>query len=177
MKKFFNKTSNWIILMIPIVFLMSFVLHFIYEWTGDNKIIGAFAPIDESIWEHTKLTMFPLFILYIIFYAILRKKIDIDKEKWFTCMLINVILSVILIPLLYYFVRYGLGIESLILNIVILLMSLVISTLIARHFYIYGKGINVTISLCLMAFIVFIYILFTYSKCNLPIFSEPRQIN
>jgi hypothetical protein len=56
-------------------------------------------------------------------------------------------------------------------------MSLVISALIARHFYIYGKGINVTISLCLMAFIVFIYILFTYSKCNLPIFSEPRQIN
>ncbi len=33
--------------------------HFIYKWTGNNVIIGFFAPINESTFEHMKLVFFP----------------------------------------------------------------------------------------------------------------------
>lgn len=172
MKKFLLIPRNFIYLISILVFLMSFILHFIYQWTGESVIVGAFAPIDESIWEHTKLAFFPLVFLYSVYYLVCFKKTDIDKEKWFTCMLLNIIISVLLIPMLYYFINSGLGIENTFVNIMILLVSLVIGALISAHFYKYGRGINFVLSICITVFLVFIYILFTYSKVDLPMFYE-----
>lgn len=31
------------------------LVHELYGWTGSNVIVGLFAPIDESLWEHFKL--------------------------------------------------------------------------------------------------------------------------
>lgn len=172
MKKFLLVPKNFIYLISILVFLMSFVLHFIYDWTGESVIVGAFAPIDESIWEHTKLSFFPLLVLYSVYYIVCYKKTDIDKEKWFTCMLLNVLISVLLIPMLYYFINSGFGIENTFVNIMVLLVSLVIGSLISAHFYKYGRGINFVLSVCIAVFLIFIYILFTFSKVNLPMFYE-----
>lgn len=172
MNKFLKEPKYFIYLGSVVIFLMGFILHFLYDWTNQNVIVGAFTPIDESIWEHTKLVFFPLIAWYSIYYLIMFKKIDIDRDKWFTTMLLNIIISVLLIPLLYYLVNAGLGIENKIVNIVILLVSLVLGSLVAVHFYHYGKGLNFILPVCIVCFLVFIYILFTYSKVNLPIFIE-----
>ena len=42
------------------------LMHFIYEWSGNNKIVALFAPVNESPWEHLKLLFFP-FVIYGIF--------------------------------------------------------------------------------------------------------------
>lgn len=172
MKRFFNKPSNFIYLSSVIIFLMGFILHFLYNWTNKNVIAGAFTPVDESIWEHTKLVFYPLIAMYSIYYFIMWKKVDINKEKWFTTMLINIVISVLLIPLLYYLVNSGFGIESKVVNISILLISLVLGSLVARHFYKYGKGIGIVPISCITCFLVFLYILLTYSKIDLPIFID-----
>ncbi len=36
--------------------------HFLYEWTGNNTLIGFIAPINESTFEHMKLVFFPSLI-------------------------------------------------------------------------------------------------------------------
>lgn len=28
------------------------LLHFVYEWSGSAVIVGLFAPVNESVWEH-----------------------------------------------------------------------------------------------------------------------------
>ncbi len=33
--------------------------HFFYEWSGGNPVIGLFFPVNESVWEHMKLVLFP----------------------------------------------------------------------------------------------------------------------
>ena len=30
--------------------------HFLYDWSGQNKIVGIISSINESTWEHLKLT-------------------------------------------------------------------------------------------------------------------------
>ena len=172
MKQFFYKPKNFIYLASIIVFLMGFILHFLYDWTNESVIVGAFTPIDESIWEHTKLAFFPLIVIYGIYYLIMWKKVNINKEKWFTTMLINILVSVLLIPLLYYLVNSGFGVENKIVNISILLISLVLGGLVAGHFYKYGKGIGVVPIACITCFLVFLYVLLTYSKVDLPIFID-----
>ena len=42
--------------------------HFVYDWSGQNCIVGFFTPVSESTWEHMKLCFFPmlLYSLYLI---------------------------------------------------------------------------------------------------------------
>ena len=42
------------------------LLHFTYEWSGNNPIVGIFSSINESTWEHLKLAFYPMFISSII---------------------------------------------------------------------------------------------------------------
>ena len=28
------------------------LLHFCYEWSGENPFVALFAPVSESVWEH-----------------------------------------------------------------------------------------------------------------------------
>lgn len=44
---------------------MGVVLHFAYEWSGQNKIVGIFSATNESTWEHLKLLFFPMLFLTI----------------------------------------------------------------------------------------------------------------
>ena len=39
--------------------ILGTVGHFFYEWSGENKIAGIFFPVNESVWEHMKLTLLP----------------------------------------------------------------------------------------------------------------------
>ena len=47
------------------VVLFGVFLHFAYELSGNNPIVGLFAPVNESVWEHLKLLFFPMLTLTI----------------------------------------------------------------------------------------------------------------
>lgn len=36
------------------------LLHFVYAWSGENRVVGLYAPVNESSWEHLKLLFFPV---------------------------------------------------------------------------------------------------------------------
>lgn len=36
------------------------ILHFTYELSKNNALVGAFSSINESTWEHLKLAFFPM---------------------------------------------------------------------------------------------------------------------
>ena len=40
--------------------------HFIFEWSGHRKWAGIFFAVNESTWEHIKLTIYPAFIWFAI---------------------------------------------------------------------------------------------------------------
>lgn len=46
--------------------ILGVLLHFTYEWSGDNPIVALFSAVNESTWEHLKLLFFPMLLLTII---------------------------------------------------------------------------------------------------------------
>lgn len=46
--------------------ILGVLLHFTYEWSGDNPAIGLFSAVNESTWEHLKLIFFPMLLLTMI---------------------------------------------------------------------------------------------------------------
>lgn len=46
--------------------VLGVLLHFTYEWAGDNAVVGLFSAVNESTWEHLKLLFFPFLLLTIL---------------------------------------------------------------------------------------------------------------
>ena len=56
--------------------------HFVFEWSGNNTVVGLFCPINESPWEHLKLIFFPYLIWTVAQYFIMHKSKNIFPAKF-----------------------------------------------------------------------------------------------
>jgi hypothetical protein len=74
------------------VFLFRF-LHYIYEWTGNNVIVGIFSSVDESIFQHMKMAFYTYLIVTLIEFLIFKDNIDDPKEFMYSRLL-----SLLLVP-------------------------------------------------------------------------------
>ena len=81
-----------ILISIPILFVLGSLLHFAYNFTNQNAIIGLFAPINESVFEHSKLLLTPLTLFWNILFFI--EKSDVNINNYFFSMLISIIVSI-----------------------------------------------------------------------------------
>ena len=164
------KPETYTLLGILVLFAVGSLFHFLYSLTGECFIIGLFVPINESIFEHTKMVVLPVFIWWFIIY-LFRKK-DLFVNAWFTSALIAMISAIIAIPMLFYFYSQAFGIESLIIDILILLASLAIGQILGLHYYRHGKGIEYHFAIFLMIVIIILFAFFTINPPAFPIFNS-----
>ncbi len=164
--------EKWIVLGIPVLFFIGAFIHFLYDLSGQNAIVALIAPVNESAWEHLKMVVVPLVCWWTFYYIIKGQKNSINIDKWFTSALIALLVSLISIPLMFYFYTEAFGFDSVILDILLLLFALIIGQLKGLHYYRYGKGINYIVSIAIMLLIVCIFMIFTYNPPHLPIFLD-----
>lgn len=62
------------ILFFIIACLVGTLSHFVYNWSGQNSVVGLFFPVNESTWEHLKLIFFPIFLTTILEYFLFNQK-------------------------------------------------------------------------------------------------------
>ena len=68
---FMTTTQNNLILRYELfgmlfVSILGGLLHFTFELSGFNPIVGTFSAVNESVWEHLKLGFWPILLLTII---------------------------------------------------------------------------------------------------------------
>ena len=59
-----------------ITIILGTLNHFVYEWTGENTFVGLFAATNESIWEHIKLALFPMFLIFLVGGFLFYRKVN-----------------------------------------------------------------------------------------------------
>lgn len=50
--------------------------HFVYNWSGESPIVGAIAPVNESVWEHLKLLFFPALFYFAVEFFLCRERYE-----------------------------------------------------------------------------------------------------
>lgn len=146
--------------------------HFLYEWTGENKIAGLFTAVNESTWEHMKLLFFPM-LLYTLFMMLKFRK---NAPVVLPAMLISTIIGTLLIPVLFYTYTGILGFMINTVNITIYYVCVIIS-FITAHLIIKKcklEEINIILYFIITLFIC-MFFLFTYDPPGLGIFIDPAQ--
>lgn len=154
------------------MFLSAIILHFLFDLTGKNILIGFISPINESIFEHTKLIFIPLIICYLIYFN--KHKNSLDKNRWFFTSLLSISIGIILVPMIYYGYTESLGIELIYIDILMTLIILFISNI---FFYVYYNNYNFAIKKELSIIIlILLFVFYAYAslkQINLPIFISP----
>lgn len=164
----------WILVGIPILFALASPLHFVYEWTGKNIVAALFTPVNESPWEHLKLTFWPVLVWWFIGYlAFLRKKEGGFARAAVTC-LITELFAILFITAFFYTYTGALAVESLTVDIISLFLGLFFGILLARHVYkhsapgMFAGFISVVLILAIAAVLLW----FTFQPPQLPIFMD-----
>lgn len=169
-----NPAHAWILWGILILSIIGSIMHFVYEWSGNFTLVGIFAPINESVWEHLKMTFWPMLIWWIIGYFICGKRNGISAVQWFVSCTAALLVCPLVIISFYYTYTGALGIESLILDIVSLLLGVAVGQGLALHIYRHTKlkhyWLYGAIIVCIL--LASVFVVFTFDPPHIPLFKD-----
>lgn len=154
------------------IFISGTLLHFTYEWTNNNTLIGLFSAVNESTWEHLKLAFFPMLIFGIISYSFIKY----ISNNFIEGLTIGILITLLFIVIFFYGYQAILGKNIDFLNILDYYLAV-----LAGQFAFYkiasmdDYSTNSTQLLSLaVLFIFFIsFIAFTFYTPYLEIFRDP----
>ena len=149
MKKF------WIEVLI--IFLFSSLMHFVYEWSDNNFIVGLFSPVNESVFEHTKMVILPTILLFLI-----------KKQDNYVTLFMNLGITIISIIVLYYTYSGILGYNILICDIVVLLIAIIIGNFVSLF-----NTLTFNRSFLLIILLIIFYIGMTINPFKINLFNDP----
>jgi hypothetical protein len=125
----------WYCLFWPLaVILCGVPMHYLFVFSGCNSVVGLFAPVNESVFEHTKMMTFPLALAWLIdgFVCLLlyEKKIYfLRNEVWFHVIACTaaVYVSVVFMLVFFYLVVTVIGFHNLEFTIILFCVSILVA--------------------------------------------------
>lgn len=149
--------------------------HFVFEWSGYNRIIGALFPVNESPWEHLKLILLPYFIWSLIEYFALKK-----DRKIFFCKSVGVVSGMVTILIIFYTYTGIIGYNISIIDILSFFIG-VLTAFATDYFMIKSNKFNNTsyniIGIILFIILFAVFILFTFAPPLIPLFKDPLSLS
>jgi len=145
--------------------------HFIFEWSGHCKWAGLFFAVNESTWEHIKLTIYPSLIWMAVCGC---------AYGWTPLLLLSqtvaMVTMIVLIPAIFYAYTAIIGKNFLIADIAVFIVSIlagmfVFGTLI--HSSMEVSALMNAISIAFLAVITLAYLTFSYNPPHLFLFKDP----
>ena len=165
-----NKLKSYTIIGTIFVIIAGSISHFIYEWSGNNFILGLFFPVNESTWEHMKLCFFPM-LLYSLY---MNQKLKYDYPCVTSSLLFGVLLGTFLIPVFFYTYSGILGRNITFLDISTFIVSVLLAFRVVYKSTLSCKLTSHTILLkSLILAVAVCFLVFTYYPPNIGIFIDP----
>lgn len=151
------------------VCVLGTVSHFFYFWSGKKKIVGIFFPVNESTWEHLKLSIFPT----LFFFGI--GAFFITSNSYAFALFITLLIPMVVIPIIFYSYTCVLKKSILLIDILTFYVSVAISwiaSFLILNSNLSNEIINV-ISYVGIAVIILFYLTFTLHPPKIFLFKDP----
>ena len=148
------------------------LFHFIFQWSGYNRLAGIFFPVNESVWEHLKLIYLPFLIWTIAEYYILKK----DKSNIFP-KAIGTLCGMATIVIFYYTYTGISGKENEFLNIFSFFIGAAVA-FVVDYLMIKSEKFKSNSTAGIIIFIITgaIFVVFTFAPPLIPLFKDPQSL-
>ena len=164
-----NKLLKFQIFSTIFAIVLGTLLHFTYEWLGNNTIVGAFSSINESTWEHLKLAFYPMLITTIIGTFFFK-----DTYSNFLCSkTIGIITAIGFITGFFYTYTGILGRNIAIIDISSFIIAIILGEYVSYRLIKSNYKCNDTFSIIILLTLTFCFIYFTYNTPKIALFQDP----
>mgnify|MGYP000026022368 FL=1 len=171
MKK--NKILKFTIFSGIFVMILGTLLHFTYEWSGNNTFVASFSAVNESTWEHLKLLFFPMLLTTIFGYFYFRK-----TYSNFLCARLLGILTAILFTITFFYTYTGIvGTNFAFVDISIFFAAVVLGEFVSYKILMSDFKCNSCIALFFITLLLICFITFTYFSPEIGLFKDPVSGN
>lgn len=162
--------KSYIIAGIIFVSVLGTLFHFAYNLSGNNWIIGLFTPINESIWEHTKLIYFPM----LIYSMYLSRKLKDTYPCISSAMTFGALFGVLLVIILFYTYSGIIGYHVSYIDMAIFYISVIASFYLVYKLTLSCKaGDFESLLQILNILMICAFIFFTFDAPDIPLFITP----
>lgn len=149
------------------------LLHFTYEWSGFALVVGLFAPVNESVWEHLKLLAVPMLAFAVAEYFTYGSRL----RNFWPVRLLSVLLGMGVIVALYYTWTAVAGKIGMASNIAIFLIGVwaayaFSAKLLATRRY--SSPSARCLSAVGLAILIAAFAVFSYNPPHCELFRDPR---
>ena len=155
-----------------LVIILGVTLHYVYDWSNNNTLVGIFSPIDESIWEHLKLLFFPMTLLTIIVYLLKGK----DIPNYLCSKILGIILSMIFTVIAFYTYSGILGRNYTFIDISLFFIAVLLGQAVAYRKIKAGSECNTQIAWRILVLVFMLFIIFTFVKPGIGLFMDPLLV-
>ena len=151
------------------VALLGVFLHFAYELSGENPIVGLFANVNESVWEHLKLIFFPMLVLTLWDMFTNQR----NNLCFLPARTLGTLAGMAFVVIVYYTVTGILGFQTGLINILIYLLGVLVVFFVEKKLCHRCNTISVKVAIVLWILFLILFIVFTIAPPTLGIFIPP----
>lgn len=153
------------------VVLFGVFLHFAYDLSGQNPVVGLFAAVNESTWEHLKLLFFPMLVLTLWdFFTTSENKLCFLPSRT-----LGILAGFLFIVVAFYTLTGILGFFVSWLNILIYLLGVLVAFWVEKRLCNGPNLISIRSAFAIMILLIILFIAFTTAPPSLGIFNPPTQ--
>mgnify|MGYP003299563675 CR=1 FL=1 len=167
-----NKLLQFQIISTIIVSIVGVLLHFTYEWSNNNVIVGLFSAVNESTWEHLKLIFYPMLITTIIGYFYIGK----EKSNFLCAKIIGILVSISFTVIFFYTYTGILGTNVDFLNIATFFIAVVLGEFIAYRYMLSSNPCNKKFAILTIIILILCFTIFTFFPPQIGLFEEPTSV-
>ncbi|MBU1119220.1 hypothetical protein KKH43_05040 [Patescibacteria group bacterium] len=168
-----NKLKTFSIIGVFFLIIGGSLLHFTYNWSGFNPIVGLFSSVNESVWEHLKLGFGSLLFFSLFEYWFIKKEV----KNYIIAKTAGLLALQLFIVGFFYIYTFFLGKEILLLDILSYIIGCILCQIIVYRLYIQKKLPAAVSILCVFLLIIHVttLLLFTYYPPRLTIFKDDNS--
>lgn len=163
------KIRNYQIFSTIFVFVLGTLLHFVYDWSGQNQIIGSFSAVNESTWEHLKLIFFPMLITIIIGFFYLGKTVP----NFICSKTIGLLVSLAFTVIFFYTYTGILGTNIAFIDISSFFIAVILGEFLSYVLIVNNFKCNNKIAIIILSILFILFIVFTYNPPRIGLFKDP----
>ncbi len=154
-----------------LIIILGSLLHFTFEWSDHQPIVGVFSAVNESVWEHLKLGFWPTLLYAIIEYRFLSKR----TNNFLLAKTVGIYVIPIVITVTFYSYTAITGESVFVIDILTFIVAVMIGQISSYKFLTYKKlpAKLEKASLVALTFLGFAFIVCTFYPPHLPIFQDP----
>ena len=151
------------------VMILGTLLHFTYEWSGDNIFVASFSAVNESTWEHLKLLFYPMLLTTIIGYFYFG-----SKSSNFLCARLLGILTAILFTIIFFYTYTGIvGTNFAFIDISIFFAAVILGEFVSYKILNSNFICNNLSAFGGLLILLLCFIVFTYYTPEIGLFLDP----